>query len=164
MFGFNFAPRNYAFADGTTIAISQNEALFSILGTTYGGNGVTTFALPDMRDRVSMNWGQGPGLSNYDLGQTGGVDSVTLSIDQIPEHSHVMRASAGSPADLAPSSNGWFGKNALPGRIYSDQSDNYSFALTTLSTSGGSQPHDNQQPFLGTNFCIALFGIFPSRN
>lgn len=165
-FGFNFAPINYAFANGALIAISQNEALFAVLGTTYGGNGTTTFALPDLRDNVAIHWGQGPGLSNYDLGQTGGAASVTLSIDQIPSHTHqanAIAATAGT-ATLTPTANGWLGKNALPGRVYSDQADGYSFALNALSTSGGGQPHTNLQPYEGTNFCIALFGIFPSRN
>ncbi|MEI9997322.1 MAG: tail fiber protein [Rhizomicrobium sp.] len=164
IFGFNFAPINYAFANGAVLPISQNEALFSILGTTYGGNGVTTYALPDMRDNVAINWGQAPGLTNYTLGQTGGAASVTLSIDQIPTHTHQANAITGNPATKTPTANGWLGKNAPPGRIYSDQPDSYSMALTALGTAGGSQAHSNLQPYSGTNFCIALFGIFPSRN
>lgn len=164
VFGFTFAPRNYAFAQGQTIAISQNEALFSLIGTTYGGNGQTTFNLPNIQNRGVVNIGQGPGLSNYSLGEQVGVDTVTLNTSQMPTHLHQVYATAGSVEDLAPVNNGWFGRNAPPGRLYSDQTPDTAFSFTMLTTSGGGQPHSNDQPLLGLNYCIALYGIFPSRN
>ncbi|MBS0470613.1 MAG: phage tail protein [Proteobacteria bacterium] len=164
LFGFNFAPRSYAFCAGQLIPISQNEALFSILGTTYGGNGQSNFALPNFQDRGVVNMGQGPGLSNYDLGEAIGSDTVTLNSNQIPMHNHTVNAFAGSTQALAPSANAWFGSNSPPGRIYSDQPATGTMALNVVSGSGGSQPHMNEQPYLGMNFCIALYGIYPSRN
>jgi microcystin-dependent protein len=163
-FGFNFAPRNWAFCNGATIAISQNEALFSILGTTYGGNGTTTFGLPNTQDRSVMNWGQGTGLTNYTLGEVAGADSVTLTTAEMPTHNHTLYATGGSAAELTPTQNGWFGIIALPGKLFSTAAVNTQMSPNQLMKSGGSQPHENDQPYIGTNFCVALFGIFPSRN
>ena len=164
IFGFNFAPRNYAFCRGQIIGIAQNQALFSLIGTTYGGDGVTTFALPNLQGSGIVNVGQGPGLSNYDLGQQAGADTVTLTSGQIPQHTHQVYGYQGTTVDPGPNNSGWFGKSAVPGRIYSDQAHDQAFASQAITTSGGSLPHENQQPYLAMNYCIALYGIFPSRN
>ena len=164
IFGFNFAPRDYAFCNGQLVAISQNTALFSILGTTYGGDGQTTFGLPNLQEKAVMNIGQGAGLSNYTLGEVTGVTTVTLQTTQIPGHNHTVSATAGTTVSLSPQANGWFGTAALPGKIFSDVAPSAAFALTALSSSGGGLAHNNQQPYLAMNYCIALFGIFPTRN
>jgi microcystin-dependent protein len=164
IYGFNFAPRNTAFCNGQVMAISQNEALFSILGTTYGGNGQTTFALPNLQERGVMNWAQGPGLSNYDLGQTSGAATVTLSIAQIPQHNHIVSGYAGSTQDLGPTASGWLGNETVGGRMFNANAVDQEFAPTIMTAAGGSQPHENAQPYLVVNFCCTLFGIFPSRN
>ena len=164
IFGFTFAPRNYAFCNGQLESIAQNTALFSILGTTYGGDGINTFALPNIQERGVMNWGQGPGLSNRSLGETDGVTSVTLTTNQIPQHTHALfGATGGTPAGV-PTNQAYFGASG-PGQAYTDVLTNpVAMEPRTISTAGGGQPHDNMQPFLVMNFCIALFGIFPSRN
>src|SRR4051812_28195112 len=119
IFGFTFAPRNYAFCNGQLQAISQNEALFSILGTTYGGDGITTFALPNIQERGVLHWGQGPGLTDRALGEVDGVTSVTLSINQIPQHTHVLYGATGGTAAGVPTNQAYFGTSA-PGKAYSD--------------------------------------------
>ena len=163
LFGFNFNPRGWAFANGATIPIQQNTALFSLLGVTYGGNGQTTFQLPNFAGRAGCEQGNGPGLSPRTLGQTFGVNTVTLTSNQIPSHNHVINAylpaSAGSPV-----ANGGLSqpsKNA--NKTFNSSAPNTTFAPNMISPSqGGSQPHENQQPYLGVNFCIALQGAFPS--
>ncbi len=165
IFGFNFAPHGWAFCAGQTLAISQNTALFSLLGTTYGGNGTSSFALPDLRGRGALHSGQGPGLSNYVLGQFGGTENVTLLTSEIPQHSHALAASSSlatvstpaSDTTLARSSGGLlaYDGTATPGTALSPQA---------VSVSGGSQPHNNLMPYLAVNFCIAMSGIFPARN
>jgi microcystin-dependent protein len=165
IFAFNFAPRNWAFCSGALAAISQNTALFSIIGTTYGGDGVTTFALPNIQDSGIVSVGQGPGLSDYVIGQKAGTAQVTLNQGQIPAHTHQAYLYAASSQDLAPSPNGWFGNQAHTGKIFSDSSNiDQPFNQQALTISGSSLPHMNEQPYLGLNFCIALYGIFPSRN
>ena len=164
IYGFNFAPRNTAFCNGQAQSIAQNTALFSILGTTYGGNGTTTFALPNLQERAVMNWGQGPGLSNYDLGETTGADTVTLSLSQIPQHNHLVTGYGGSTQDLGPTAGGWLGGDVLGGRMFNANTVDEQFAPTITTATGGSQAHANEQPYLVLNFCITLFGIFPSRN
>lgn len=172
IFAFNFAPRNWAFCNGALLPIAQNQALFSIIGTTYGGDGRTTFALPNIQDSSVMSIGQGPGLSNYVLGQTSGVAEVTLTQTQMPAHTHTVSGSnANNPPDfkLAPIQNDWIG-----GRVggtgnkdflfATDPGASQTFASSVISVSGGSLPHMNEQPYLGMNYCIALYGIFPSRN
>lgn len=162
MFGFNFAPRGWAMCNGQLLAIAQNTALFSLLGTTYGGNGQTTFALPELRGRVPMHWGQGPGLSPYSQGQMGGSETVTLVTTQIPAHSHTVQcssddATSGDPFNCVPS--------AFPQKIYAGAPTPGRVMNPTMITGGGSnQPHANIQPYCVVNFCIALEGIFPSRN
>jgi microcystin-dependent protein len=165
IFSFNFAPVNYAFCNGALISIAQNEALFSLVGTTYGGNGTTNFALPNIQDAGVVNIGQGPGLSNYDLGQKAGVTDVTLNIGQIPGHTHQAYGTAGSSQDAGPAMNGWFGNEGRTGKLFDPPAQiDQAFNPAALSVSGGSQPHENEQPFLGMNYCIALYGIYPSRN
>jgi microcystin-dependent protein len=163
---FNFAPKGWAFCDGQILPLSQNTALFSLLGTTYGGDGKSNFALPNMQGNAPMHPGQGPGLSLHDLGETGGSETVSLLESEIPSHSHAMMASS-DPAD-----------NTTPtGHIASNQvgrgnnlylPNNPLPALTNMSDSalapaGGDQPHNNMQPYLTLNFCIALQGVFPPR-
>ena len=156
-YGFNFAPRGWAMCNGQILSIAQNTALFSLLGTTYGGNGQTTFALPDLRSRVPVHMGQGPGLSSYALGQTGGEETVTLTASQMPSHSH------GAQASSTFTSKNPTGRYPSGGGAYGDTADT-SLNAAEIASSGGNQPHDNLQPYLTLNTCIALQGIFPSRN
>ena len=157
LFAGNFAPRGWAFCSGQILPISQNTALFSILGTTYGGNGQTTFALPDLRGRAALHAGQGPGLASYALGQAAGEESVTLNVNQIPAHGHAQPATGADETTNRPG-------NAVPakGGVYAGSSDGTTMAPTTAA--GGNQPHDNRSPYLTLNYIIALEGIFPSRN
>jgi microcystin-dependent protein len=172
MFGFNFAPSGWALCNGQIMAISQNTALFALLGTTYGGDGVTTFALPNLQSRVPLHWGQGPGLSTYDIGEVTGVENVTLISPQIPAHTHVAVATVNAAASaLAPTDDptggvpcGGSGQN-----IYAPAPDNTTkmnagMVGVVVQPAGGSQPHSNIQPILAITFCIALQGVFPSRN
>ncbi|MBX7220296.1 MAG: tail fiber protein [Blastocatellia bacterium] len=158
--GFTFAPRGWALCSGQLLAISQNTALFSILGTDYGGNGTSTFGLPDFRGRVPMFYGQGPGLSNYVRAQAGGVETVSLATTQIPSHSHTVNANSGAATNTGPGSNFLAGSG---GNAYATTGGS-TMAATTLGNTGSGQGHENRQPFLVLNFIIALQGIFPSRN
>lgn len=159
-FGGNFAPRGWALCNGQILPIAQNTALFSILGTTYGGNGQTTFALPDMRSRVPVHPGQGPGLSSYDLGQAAGAESETLLATNMPAHSHTVSASS-NPTSKNPSGNlpAAFGTVA-----YGPTADVQMSPQMITGPNGGSQPFEILQPYLAINFIICLEGIFPSRN
>jgi microcystin-dependent protein len=157
LFAGNFAPRGWAFCNGQILSISQNTALFSLLGTTYGGNGQTTFALPDLRGCVALHFGQGPGLSNYSLGQTGGAEVVTLDVSQMPPHAHSQPASNGQQTTNRPN-------NAVPARGGSYTGAGDGSTLDPVSPAGGGQPHDNRPPYLALNYIIALEGIYPSRN
>jgi microcystin-dependent protein len=156
---FNYAPRGWALCNGQILPINQNQALFSLLGTTYGGNGQTTFALPDMRGRVANSSGQGPGLAPYALGERGGVEGTTLAINELPTHRHAVSA-ASTPLDVSPTGN-------LPAvqkghQIYATP-PNSALAADTIAPRGGSQPHNNMQPYLCINYVIALVGVFPSH-
>ena len=167
LFGFNFNPRGWAFANGATLPISQNTALFSLLGTIYGGNGQTTFQLPNFAGRAATQQGQGPGLSPRSLGQSFGVNTVTLTSAQIPQHNHGINAYVtGDTTKRAsqPAANGGLAGLGLTGsRPFSSGAANTTFAPNMISNSqGGGFPHENQQPYLGVNFCIALQGIYPS--
>ncbi|MDB6026340.1 MAG: Microcystin dependent protein [Verrucomicrobiales bacterium] len=171
MFAGNFAPRGWALCQGQLLSIAQNSALFSILGTTYGGDGVQTFALPDLRGRVPAGNGQGPGLSSYTLGQQGGVESVTLITSQIPAHSHSLACNTG-PATVASPANSFIsgtGDTATndDGTAKDPQFETAPNALlnpASISTIGGSQPHTNLHPYTCVNYVICTSGVFPSRN
>jgi microcystin-dependent protein len=168
IFGGNFAPQGWAFCNGQLLSISQNTALFSLLGTTYGGNGTTTFALPDLRGRAAVGFGQGPGLSNYDLGESTGSETVTLTAGQMPAHSHLVAAND-APANVQSPSGADLAQSVDSGRqpvnTYSTPPMTTPVTLdpATVQPSGGSQPHANIQPVLAMNYIIALQGIFPSR-
>lgn len=160
IYGFNFAPRGWAFCNGQILPIAQNTALFSLLGTTYGGNGQTTFALPNLQSRVPIQFGQGPGLSSYDLGQAAGTETVTLNVNEIPMHQHPIMASDVQSTSARPD-----GTVFSEGGAYNAGPPNVNMLATIIPPSGGgNQPHPNIQPYLALNFSIALEGIFPSRN
>jgi len=162
-FGFNFAPKGWAMCNGQILSIAQNTALFSLLGTTYGGNGQTTFALPDLRGRVNIHFGQGPGLSPYALGQVGGTETNTLTINNLPGHAHTF---------APPCVDGDAGFTIPTGHVLANTAANiYAAPAGTdvmgggnTGIAGGSQPFQSLPPYLAINWCIALNGIFPSRN
>ena len=174
MFGGNFAPKNYAFCNGQTLAINQNQALFSLLGTTYGGNGVSTFALPNLQSSLPVGFQQGPGLSNYVLGQVGGTPNVTLTQSTVPPHQHFMMAVTNPSATTSSS----ISNTVLPGTPSMSGAELYAkppasgqpplvpvaLAPGVCSTVGNSQPHSNLMPSLCISFCICLAGVFPTRN
>jgi microcystin-dependent protein len=161
MFSGNFAPRGWAFCDGQLLAVSQNDALFSLLGTIYGGDGRTTFGLPDCRGRVPLHAGSGPGLSPRRLGAKGGAENVTLTVNQLPSHTHSMRASSAFAISASGSGRVLAQSASLLYLRDSDQNQNMSSA--SITSVGGSRSHTNLQPFLCINFIIALFGIYPSK-
>jgi microcystin-dependent protein len=162
MFGGNFAPRAWAFCDGTLLPINSYSALFSILGTTYGGDGRTTFALPDLRGRVAMHAGHGPGLADRRLGQKGGEELVTLNPTQIPAHNHNIHAANVGGDDSDPTTAKAFA--TASGDLYSDSTQTGTMNSNIVTNTGGGQGHDNMQPFLCVNYIICLQGLFPSRN
>lgn len=162
IFGFTFAPRGWALCSGQLLSISQNAALFSILGTTYGGNGTSNFSLPDMRSRIPVGAGQGLGLSNYTLGEQTGTENVTLTLGNLPAHNHLAGCNTGT-------GNSYSAANAVPAvdaggnNLYTSPS-NSTMNSAALTQTGGSQPHSNLQPYLAVNYCIAMSGVFPTRN
>lgn len=160
LFGGTFAPVGWAACDGALLAIAQNTVLFTLIGTTYGGDGISTFALPDLRGRVPIHMGASAGTASYVIGQRGGVESVTLIAAQIPAHSHSVAADSSNATATSPT-NAYFG-NSSPANIYSSRTGNLK-TMSPLQATGASLPHDNMQPFLGLTFIISLFGIFPSR-
>ena len=163
MFGGNFAPRNWAFCDGQLLPISQNTALFSILGTTYGGDGRTTFGLPEMRGRVPMHAGNGPGLTPRNLGQRSGTETVTLTTQMIPSHGHPTSIAVST----ATGEEGTVSGNIIANHanaVNEDATAGQFLGGVTSANTGGGQSHTNVQPFMVVNFVICLFGIFPSRN
>ncbi len=164
MFGGNFAPVGYALCNGQLLPISQNTALFSLLGTTYGGNGTTTFALPNLQGRVPIHMGQGPGPSPYYLGQEGGSETVTLTVPQIPSHNHPAGCQSGDANSQSPAGNIPAKEVAGATAVYSTSQPNATMAAGAIGLTGGNQPHENLPPFLTLNFCIALQGIYPSRS
>ena len=160
IFPFNFAPKGWAWCDGQLMPLSQNTALFSLLGTTYGGNGKSNFALPDLQGRAPMHPGQGPGLSLHDLGETGGSETVTLLESEIPSHSHSYSQSVRPVDNLNPGGLAFGSGN----NIYApSNSALVQLAPEALAPAGGDQPHNNMQPYLTFYFCIALQGVFPPR-
>lgn len=162
IFPFNFAPKGWAWCDGQLLPLSQNTALFSLLGTTYGGNGKSNFALPDLQGRAPMHPDQGPGLSLHDLGETGGSETVTLLESEIPLHSHQLRANVLDIADTNVISGEASLALSTSGTLYQD-TPNANAALESLAPAGGDQPHNNMMPYLTFYFCIALQGVFPPR-
>jgi microcystin-dependent protein len=164
IFPFNFAPKGWAWCDGQLMPLSQNTALFSLLGTTYGGDGKSNFALPDLQGRAPMHPGQGPGLSLHDLGETGGSETVSLLESELPSHTHSLRADAADPADVqAPSAAVVLARSSGGNAYQSSAAGLVSMAPEMLAPAGGDQPHNNLQPYLTFHFCIALQGVFPPR-
>jgi microcystin-dependent protein len=162
IFPFNFPPTGWAFCDGQLLPISQNTALFSLLGTTYGGNGKSTFALPNLQDATPLHPGQGPGLSLRDLGETGGTTTVTLLPSEMPAHGHAVLAT--SAVGDSPSPSGTALANSTSAYQTNAAQNLVPMADAALPASGGDAPHNNRQPYLVLNFCIALQGIFPPRS
>ncbi|WP_426756414.1 phage tail protein [Myxococcus sp. Y35] len=164
MFAGNFPPRGWAFCQGQLLSIAQNTALFSILGTTYGGNGQTTFALPDLRGRYPMQPGQGPGLSPRTLGEQGGSETVTLLANQMPAHNHSLNVSSQQGDTETPVGTVLAADNNATILNYRAAPIDGTMNPAAIGAAGGSQPHNNMSPFLCINFIIALEGIYPSRN
>lgn len=161
MFGGNFAPAGWAFCNGQIVAISQYESLFALIGTTYGGNGQTTFALPDLRGRLPLHMGNSTTGSHYVLGEQAGAEAVTLLSTQLPQHSHQAPAATSGGVD-SPTNAFWAPPSA--GTAYSKSTPSTTMAPQALSLAGGSQPHENMMPTKALSFIIALFGIYPSPN
>jgi microcystin-dependent protein len=165
LFAGNFAPRGWALCAGQILSIAQNTALFSLLGTTYGGNGQTTFALPDFRGRTPVGTGQGLGLSSIPLGELAGTEAVTLLSTEYPSHTHQVNATQDNSTAATPGSNFFASQLSLNGQTYGPASNLIGMDPQMITPyQGGNQPHNNMQPFLGINFIIALEGIFPARN
>ena len=163
MFGCNFAPTGWAQCDGQLISIAQNTALFSLLGTAYGGDGQSTFGLPNLQGSVPVNAGQGPGLSVYLLGQSGGSESVTLLPTEMPNHSHAMMASSQPGEDATPTTEAL--ARSVNASLYQPTANANVVPLSgqAVAPAGSSLPHNNMMPYLVINFCIALQGVFPQR-
>jgi microcystin-dependent protein len=162
IYGFNFAPRGWAFCNGQIMPISQNTALFSLLGTTYGGDGKSTFALPNVQGRSPMHPGQGPGLSLHDLGEEGGVEAVNLLTSEMPQHNHALQTYNAVGEDRIPGPTEALARST-GGNLYAAPGVVVQMAQQALPVNGGSLPHNNLQPYLTLNFCIALQGVFPPR-
>ncbi|MBD2099557.1 phage tail protein [Leptolyngbya sp. FACHB-261] len=161
LFAGNFAPRGWAFCDGQLLPLAQSTALFSILGTTYGGNGKTTFALPDLRGRVPIHAGTGSGLSPYELGQAGGQEQVMLTVAELPTHSHDVSVNSKKANQLEPV--GHILAEAERRKIYSTGNPDATMHSATIANTGHSQPHENRQPYLALHYIIALEGFFPPQ-
>lgn len=163
IFPFNFPPTGWAFANGQIMPLSQNTALFALLGTTYGGDGKSTFALPDMQGNAPMQPGQGQGLSLRDLGEMSGVESITLLESEIPLHTHTLNAQNTPANSRTPGNTVVLARNVGGNTYKAAPSNMQAMAFQALAPAGGSLPHNNMQPYLALNFCIALQGIFPQR-
>lgn len=161
MFAGNFAPNGWMFCEGQTLPISENEVLFQLIGTTYGGDGEETFNLPNLASRVPIHMGTGPDGTTYQIGEMAGTEQVTLTTQQIPNHSHPLTASLAQAADQAPS--GALLAQSTVADMYIQDSPDGNLVANAVGPAGGSQPHENTQPFLCINFIISLFGIFPSQ-
>lgn len=168
MFGGSFAPSGWAFCDGTLLPISESEVLFQLIGTTFGGDGQQTFALPDLRGRVPIHQGAGSGLSTRVIGETGGQESVTLTAQQIPGHSHVIQASGSAGTANTPAGNVVANGSSTSINVYRNPADTATSQValhgTTVASVGGNQPHENVQPTVAVSYIISLFGIFPQQN
>src|SRR5437868_6438659 len=158
MFGGNFAPVGWAFCDGALVPISENDTLFNLIGTTYGGDGQSTFALPDLRGRIPLHFGQG-----FTLAETGGVESITLTVSQIPAHSHPLLGSNSIVSSTDPTNNVGGSITVAAVFAYGTDAPLQGMSPSAVSSTGGSQPHNNFQPYLCVDFIISLFGIFPSQ-
>ena len=159
MAGFNFAPVGWQFCDGQLLAITEYEALFNLIGTTYGGDGMLTFGLPNLQGRIPIHQGNGGG-GEYVMGQAAGAETVTLSVNQIPAHNHTLNAQSGAGTQPSPSNGVWAASSL---NQFSGSAGTGQMAASSIASAGGGQPHDNMPPFLVVNFIIALFGIFPSQ-
>jgi len=164
IFPFNFAPKGWAFSGGQILPLSQNTALFSLLGTTYGGDGKSNFALPNLQGRAPMHPGQGPGLSLHDLGETGGTDTVTLLQSEMPMHNHTMRGTVENGTQGTLTANITLA-TSIGGTVFQTVTNANLMPMSpnALAPAGGDQPHNNLQPYLTCNFCIALQGVYPPR-
>jgi microcystin-dependent protein len=161
MFGGTFNPLGWEFCNGQLLPIAENDALFQLIGTTYGGDGQSTFALPNLQSRVPVHQGQGSGLSSYALGEMAGVEAVTLTVNQTPVHTHAFTASTAGGTDNNP------GNNVIadgPALAFIEANPNTAMAAQSIGPVGGSQPHENRMPVLAINYIISLFGIFPNRS
>jgi len=170
MFGGTFAPAGWMICQGQTMAISENETLFNLIGTTYGGDGQSTFQLPDLQGRVPVHMGQGSGLSSYVIGQSGGVEQVTLSTQQIPSHIHMV-TTANAATSAGPQSTTILANEVTSGQptggnafAYAAPGAQVTLPSSTVVNTGGSQPHENIQPILTVTYCISLFGVYPTPN
>jgi len=161
MVGFSFAPVDWAFCNGALMSISANSTLFNLIGTTYGGDGVNTFALPNLQSRVPIHMGTSRAGIPYVIGQMAGEEQVTLTTSQIPAHNHTAQADSNSGTQTSPSNNVWAASSALP---YSATAPTVAMAVPAVQNTGGNQPHDNMLPYLAINFIIALYGIYPSQS
>ena len=164
IFAFNFPPKGWALCSGQILPIAQNQALFALLGTTYGGNGITTFGLPDLRGRAAVSSGQGPGLSNYSLGSQTGEASHTLVISEMPAHSHPANCNSGAGSFAEPGGHVWAADGTNVTKAYAPPPTTLQAMAPGIAPNAGGNAHENQQPFLAVEYCIALTGIFPSRN
>ena len=167
LFGFNFVPTGWAACNGQLLSIAQNSALFALLGTTYGGDGRVTFGLPDLRGRVPLNQGQGPGLSNYTIGQVGGSETSTLTVNNLPAHNHTINANSNAGTATSPQGAILAGaaiSSLPPAGPYTTGAANTALAASAVGNTGGGQPINNLSPYLVLNWCIATQGIFPSRS
>ena len=160
LFAGNFAPAGWEFCDGRLLQIAENDALFQLLQTRYGGDGQETFALPDLRGRLPIHQGHGPGLTNRPIGEAAGVETVTLTTNQIPTHSHTFPASTATAGTINPQGNVIGQSNSV--NLFRAQAGGVQLAAQAVPPAGGGQPHDNMQPYVCINFIISLFGIFPS--
>lgn len=163
IFGFNFNPRGWEFCNGQLLPIAQNDALFALIGTTYGGDGQTTFAMPDLRGRVPFHFGQGPGLSNHFIGEQSGQESVTILPNQLPLHNHSLNA-VSDAGDVSVPTGAYLANTGALDKEYITGGTVVPMNANVIGPAGGNQPHNNIQPYAALNYCIASEGIFPSRN
>jgi microcystin-dependent protein len=159
---FNFAPVGWAFCNGQLLSIIEHDVLFTLMGTTYGGDGVTTFALPDLRGRVPIHNGQGPGLSPYILGQRSGAEEINLNLNQIASHDHLPQCTTEPGNSAGPGGAIWASTSG--DNLYAASAPGAAMAVQAIGSVGGGQPHENRQPYLGLNYIIALNGLFPTQN
>ena len=161
MFAGNYAPAGWMLCQGQLLPIAENPTLFNLIGTTYGGDGQSTFALPDLRSRAPVHMGQGLGTSNYSIGQQGGVEQVTLTAQQVPSHTHTVNVNNGTPSSSS-AGNNLLASASGNTNVYSTSAPDQAMSANAVSKVGGSQPHSNIQPYLAINFIISLFGVYPS--